>query len=228
MNCSPPTLASHVVVFTSDERCGTVVQGGESVRVTVDPGRCHGHQMCAIAAPEVFGSDDYGNAVVLIDSIPAELRGLGAARRGQLPRAGHHARRRKLNAMHTDETPSNWITDYDIFDPGFVRDPYPMIDRDPRVGMPDRPHRAMGWLVDADPLRRHRRHRPGARRLHVAQHHRRAATDAQLEGPYGGVAAPPITSDPPEHHWHRRTILPTFAPQASPSTKTARGRCAIS
>ena len=28
------------------------------------------------------------------------------------------------------------------------------------------------------------------------------------------MAAPPITSDPPEHHWHRRTILPTFAPQA--------------
>jgi cytochrome P450 len=35
-----------------------------------------------------------------------------------------------------------------------------------------------------------------------------------MEGPYAGVAAPPITSDPPEHHWHRRTILPTFAPQA--------------
>ena len=28
------------------------------------------------------------------------------------------------------------------------------------------------------------------------------------------MAAPPITSDPPEHHWHRRTILPTFAPHA--------------
>jgi cytochrome P450 len=35
-----------------------------------------------------------------------------------------------------------------------------------------------------------------------------------FEGPYAGVAAPPISSDPPEHHWHRRTILPTFAPQA--------------
>ncbi|MCB0955851.1 MAG: cytochrome P450, partial [Ilumatobacter sp.] len=29
-----------------------------------------------------------------------------------------------------------------------------------------------------------------------------------------GVAAPPISSDPPEHHWHRRLILPFFAPQA--------------
>lgn len=44
------------------------------VRVTVDSGSCHGHQMCAIAAPEVFGSDDLGYATVLIDGdIPAEL-----------------------------------------------------------------------------------------------------------------------------------------------------------
>ncbi|MDP9463726.1 MAG: cytochrome P450, partial [Actinomycetota bacterium] len=27
--------------------------------------------------------------------------------------------------MHTDNPPSDWTTDYDIFDPGFVRDPYP-------------------------------------------------------------------------------------------------------
>jgi cytochrome P450 len=34
------------------------------------------------------------------------------------------------------------------------------------------------------------------------------------EGPYAAVGAPPITSDPPDHHWHRRLILPVFAPQA--------------
>jgi ferredoxin len=44
------------------------------MRVRVDDDRCHGHQMCAIAAPEVFGSDDYGNAVVLIDGdVPEAL-----------------------------------------------------------------------------------------------------------------------------------------------------------
>ncbi len=37
------------------------------MNVRIDNDRCHGHQMCAIAAPEVFGSDDYGNAVLLID-----------------------------------------------------------------------------------------------------------------------------------------------------------------
>ena len=33
----------------------------------VDAQMCHGHQMCAIAAPENFGSDDLGYAVVLIN-----------------------------------------------------------------------------------------------------------------------------------------------------------------
>jgi len=44
------------------------------MRVTVDGDRCQGHQMCSIAAPEVFGADDYGNAIVLIaGDIPAPL-----------------------------------------------------------------------------------------------------------------------------------------------------------
>jgi ferredoxin len=43
------------------------------MRVTVDGERCHGHQMCAIASPKVFGSDEYGNAVVLLDPVPVDL-----------------------------------------------------------------------------------------------------------------------------------------------------------
>ena len=44
------------------------------MRVMVDAQMCHGHQMCAIAAPEIFGSDDLGYAVVLInDEIPEHL-----------------------------------------------------------------------------------------------------------------------------------------------------------
>jgi ferredoxin len=55
---------------------------GARVRVSVDEQLCHGHQMCAISAPEVFGSDDYGNAVVLIDGpIPADLE--AATRRAE-------------------------------------------------------------------------------------------------------------------------------------------------
>jgi ferredoxin len=29
--------------------------------------------MCAIASPDVFGSDEYGNAVVLLDPVPADF-----------------------------------------------------------------------------------------------------------------------------------------------------------
>jgi ferredoxin len=44
------------------------------MKVRIDTDRCQGHQMCAIAAPEVFGSDDYGFAVVLFDGpVPPEL-----------------------------------------------------------------------------------------------------------------------------------------------------------
>lgn len=44
------------------------------MRVRIDADRCQGHQMCAIRVPELFGSDDEGNGVVLIEGeIPAEL-----------------------------------------------------------------------------------------------------------------------------------------------------------
>ena len=44
------------------------------MKVQVDYDACHGHQSCAIAAPEVFGADDIGNAVILVEGeIPAEL-----------------------------------------------------------------------------------------------------------------------------------------------------------
>ena len=37
------------------------------MRVRIDADRCQGHQMCAIRAPEVFGSDEEGYGTVLID-----------------------------------------------------------------------------------------------------------------------------------------------------------------
>lgn len=42
--------------------------------------------MCAIAAPEVFGSDDYGNAVLLITGeLPAELEAKARRAEGNCP-----------------------------------------------------------------------------------------------------------------------------------------------
>ena len=44
------------------------------MKVRIDTDRCTGHQMCAIAAPTVFGADDYGNAIILFDGdVPADL-----------------------------------------------------------------------------------------------------------------------------------------------------------
>ncbi|MEY4401518.1 MAG: hypothetical protein RL072_1383 [Actinomycetota bacterium] len=45
------------------------------MRVRVDEASCQGQQMCSIAAPEVFGSDELGHATVLIDGdIPANVQ----------------------------------------------------------------------------------------------------------------------------------------------------------
>ena len=42
--------------------------------------------MCAIAAPEVFGSDDYGNAVLLITGdLPTELEAKARRAEGNCP-----------------------------------------------------------------------------------------------------------------------------------------------
>ena len=51
------------------------------MRATVDSGKCQGHQMCSIAAPDVFGSDEYGYAIVLVDRVPEALE--AATRRAE-------------------------------------------------------------------------------------------------------------------------------------------------
>jgi ferredoxin len=44
------------------------------MRVRIDAERCQGHQMCAIRAPELFGSDDEGYGTVLVDGdVPTGL-----------------------------------------------------------------------------------------------------------------------------------------------------------
>ena len=56
------------------------------MRVIIDAERCQGHLMCSIAAPEVFGADDYGNSVLLIEGdIPAELEAKVRRAEGNCP-----------------------------------------------------------------------------------------------------------------------------------------------
>jgi len=56
------------------------------MKVHLEYDSCHGHQSCAIAAPEVFGADDYGNAVVLIEGdLPAALEAKARRAVGNCP-----------------------------------------------------------------------------------------------------------------------------------------------
>ena len=115
--------------------------------------------------------------------------------------------------MTTTEPVSNWTTDYDIFDAEFILDPYPK----------------MAEIRDTCPIAHTERWggswMPTRYEDVVAIAHEHLTFTSQniivvppppqqAEGAYGGVAAPPITSDPPDHLWHRRLILPTFSPQS--------------
>ena len=57
------------------------------MNIRIENDRCQGHQMCAIAAPEVFGSDDFGNAVLLIDghNVPEALQAKTRRAAGNCP-----------------------------------------------------------------------------------------------------------------------------------------------
>ncbi|MGA0893128.1 MAG: cytochrome P450 [Ilumatobacteraceae bacterium] len=106
-------------------------------------------------------------------------------------------------------------SDYDIFDPGFVRDPFPVMASIRESGCPIAHTERWGgsWLPTRyDDV------------VAMAQEYDLFTSNDVLVTPappgsesldiYPAVAAPPISSDPPEHHWHRRLILPFFAPQA--------------
>lgn len=43
------------------------------MKVRVDPQACVGHGRCYILAPEVFGEDERGHCVVLVEDPPSEL-----------------------------------------------------------------------------------------------------------------------------------------------------------
>ena len=42
------------------------------MRARVDSSRCVGHGRCYEIAPEVFGDDERGHCVLLVDAVPAE------------------------------------------------------------------------------------------------------------------------------------------------------------
>ena len=64
------------------------------MKIRVDPDKCQGHARCYGLAPEIFDVDDYGQASVIVDVVPARARGEGPARGGQLPRVRHRHHQR--------------------------------------------------------------------------------------------------------------------------------------
>jgi cytochrome P450 len=109
----------------------------------------------------------------------------------------------------------DWATDYDIFDPEFIKNPYPIWDElrqkcpvahTERYGGSYMPTRytdlfdaAQNWeaLSSADVL--------------VVPIVPPDGQEPSEDDQFYGVSAPPITSDPPEHTWARRLLLPPFS-----------------
>ena len=108
--------------------------------------------------------------------------------------------------MTTTEPVRDWENDYDIFDPTYVREPYPVWDdlRGCPVAHSDR--WGGSWLPT-----RYEDVRAVAKDV---EHFSSTEVSVTAVPPNTdvGVKAPPITSDPPEHQWARRLILPAFAP----------------
>ena len=104
----------------------------------------------------------------------------------------------------------DWATDYDVLDPAYVRDPFPIWDelreRCP-IAHSDRWGRS--WLpttyADVTSIARDVEHFSS----------REVGVIPPADGADDGLlpaGVPPISADPPEHTWTRRLLLPWFSP----------------
>jgi cytochrome P450 len=104
----------------------------------------------------------------------------------------------------------DWATDYDIMDPGFVEDPYPVwselrescpiphTDRWQGSWMPTKYADIRDFANDVDLF---------------SSRNPIVIPNPNPDAPEPNAA--PITSDPPDHHAARRMILPAFSPKAT-------------
>ncbi len=108
---------------------------------------------------------------------------------------------------------SDWDTDYDIFDPAYVSDPYPIWDG-LRASCPIAHSDRWGgsWLPT--------RYADISAIAHDVEHFSSAEVGVvsgaagQEEAPLLPAGVPPISSDPPVHTWARRLLLPWFSHRA--------------
>jgi len=106
------------------------------------------------------------------------------------------------------------LTDYNIMDPDFVKDPFNKFDqiRESKCPIAHTDRWGGSWLPTRyeDVVALAQEFEVFTSRAILVM----PPAPGRAEGPYASVAAPPITSDPPDHHWHRRLILPIFSPQS--------------
>jgi len=116
--------------------------------------------------------------------------------------------------MTVSERPAvlDWENDYDVMDPAFVADPGPMYAEIRSHGGVAHTERWGGsWMPT--------RYDDIVAVAYDTEHF--SSRDVGVL-PFVGLeragdrppASPPITSDPPDHTWHRRLILPYFSPRA--------------
>ena len=115
----------------------------------------------------------------------------------------------------TKKPVNDWATDYDIFDPAYIKDPYSIwdelrgkcpvahTDRWGESWMPTRYEDLFAIAQDIEHF--------SSLQILVAP----VEPPPGFEGDqFYGVRAPPISSDPPEHTWARRLLLPHFSIKA--------------
>ncbi len=111
------------------------------------------------------------------------------------------------------ETVTDWAKDYDVFDPAYITDPFPIWDelRD-RCPIAHTERWGGSWLpttyADVTAIARDVDHF-SSRSVSVVPPVNQPVTVGAGVLPAG---LPPITADPPEHTWTRRLLLPWFSP----------------
>jgi cytochrome P450 len=109
----------------------------------------------------------------------------------------------------------DWATDYDIFDPGYVRDPYPVWDElREKCPVAHTEHWGSSWMPTRyDDLFAIAQDFENFSSREILVAPVQPPPDAEAS-PFYGVRAPPISSDPPEHTWARKLLLPHFSIKA--------------
>ena len=120
--------------------------------------------------------------------------------------------------MATTEPVHDWQSDYDIFDPGYVRDPVPRWDELRGCPIAHTERWGGSWL----PTRYEDIHAIAHDVEHVSSTQITVVPRVVVPGTEH-VHAPPIDSDPPEHGWSRRLLLSTTE-EATPINGVVRFR----